>query len=163
VSDFTGDLFAAQLPKRGHLLVRVICTKANKPIAEVRSNEELGPLLWYRLNLLRSTLMSEESEPGITREQDVITVASTFAVDKIEMNEGEKIVHLVPVTRGPKTRKGRLRDLNEFQSFIPLMKAENISEWGIGCPTCGEHRPDLGDLLTQANEARASHPLKFFV
>jgi hypothetical protein len=154
-----------EFPFGGKLLMRLVCPQANTVIGEVRTNPIEGPLLWYRVNILHGSLMRKDDAPTPTlpAKGDQVELRIEFVVDRVELRDGEKVVHVVPTPRGSKKQRGgRVAALNEYRSVIRLDDAGAIVDWGLGCPACGTHQPDLVELRQLADEAsRSAHPLKF--
>jgi hypothetical protein len=151
------------------LLVRVVCPKANQVIGEVRSDQDAGPLLWYRMNVLHASLMQGEEAPEVIVDEetlklgDTLNLTTTVEVDRIESRDGKRIVHFVQISGGSKRQRGgRVDWANEHPSCIALNDADAIVEWGMGCPACNDHVPDLAELLSLARTAsKSSGPLKY--
>ncbi|MDP9184317.1 MAG: hypothetical protein M3O29_01445, partial [Actinomycetota bacterium] len=83
----------------GKLLVRLICSLADASIAEVRSDAEQGPVLWYRVNILRSALKQREADVVETPvEGEVHKVNQTAYVHLTQIEDGDIPGELLSMT-----------------------------------------------------------------
>ena len=135
----------------------------------VRTDSDLGHILWYRHNNLHSALMKDDEAPqfdGPAKKGDIVNARLMLYVDWVEMRGGTKISHAVAEPWGSKAQRGgHIPALNPNWSTLPLRSAENVVEWGgLGCASCGSHMVSLPDLRTLAEAAsRAAGPHKLVV
>jgi hypothetical protein len=147
------------IPYGGKVLVRVYCGKASRspPIAEIRTDPDAGPLLWYRVNVLHAGLMAQDQGPASTREGNVIAKNVSLVIDRIELIGGNRIEIPVPTAWGSKAQRGgRIPALNEYRSVLRMRDRDRVIDMKLGCPTCGEHEPDLGQLQAKTDKALGS-------